>query len=157
MRSCRTAYVVLPQLMMTHFVGAYMRRLTGHSSDWRYFDRIRNSMKFCNNLDKIVDRSQQIFAHVTTVTVSWRVQNSIVISWAHFKQEHCKFLSIFEFDRNTINGTGTRNVWMCWGEAIDDSNSSCITPKSNKCFGGYTRHVIKKYQFSSTQFKWHFL
>ena len=44
--------------------------------------------------------------HVMTITLCY-VQNFIVISWAHFKPEHCKFLSNFEFDQNTVSGTGT--------------------------------------------------
>ena len=35
--------------------------------------------------------SQQIFH--TSRTLSWYMQNFIVIDWAHFKPEHCKFLS----------------------------------------------------------------
>ena len=37
-----------------------------------------NSMKIQNALvSNILDRSQRYFAHVTTVTLSWRVQNIV--------------------------------------------------------------------------------
>ena len=58
--------------------------------------RIRNPMKLCNALVcDLFSRSQQNFAHVTTVTLSWNVQNFVVISWYRFKPEHCKFLLAF--------------------------------------------------------------
>ena len=66
----------------------------------------------------ILNRSQWNFTHVTTVTLSWRVQNFIVISWAHFKPECCEFLLNFEFDWNTASGMGTRQLfwhpWVSW-------------------------------------------
>ena len=34
------------------------------------------------------------------------VQNFIMISWAYIKLEHSKFLLNFEFDQNTVIGTG---------------------------------------------------
>ena len=46
------------------------------------------------------------FAHVTTVTLSWCVQNFVVIGWALFETKHCKFWSNFEFDRNIVSETG---------------------------------------------------
>ena len=39
----------------------------------------------------ILNRSQWNFAHATTVELSWRVQNLIVIGWVCFKLEHSKF------------------------------------------------------------------
>ena len=54
------------------------------------------------------NRSHRNFAHVTTVTLSWRVQNFIVIVRAHFKTEDGKLWSNFDFDRNIVSGTGTR-------------------------------------------------
>ena len=76
---------------------------------FRYFDRIRNSTKIYNVLVRnILDRSQRNFAHVTTVTLLWHVQNFVVIIWACFKSEHYKFRWNFEFDRNIINGMGAR-------------------------------------------------
>ena len=44
------------------------------------------------------------FAQVTTVILSLRVPNFVVIGSAYFKLEHCKFWSHFEFDRNTVYG-----------------------------------------------------
>ena len=55
----------------------------------------------------MLNRLQRNFAHVTTtVTLSWRVQNFVVIGKLHFKLEHCKIWSDFEFDRNIVSGTG---------------------------------------------------
>ena len=58
----------------------------------------------------IPDRSQRYFAHVTTVTLSWRVQNIVVIGGVYFTLECFEFSSNFEFDRNMLSGTG---AW-CW-------------------------------------------
>ena len=49
-----------------------------------------------------------IFAHVTTVSLSWRVQNIVVIGWIYLKLERSEFSSNFEFDRNMLSGTGAR-------------------------------------------------
>ena len=54
----------------------------------------------------ISDQSQWNLAHVTTVTLSWRVQNFIVFGWARFKPEHSKFCSNLEFNLNPVSGTG---------------------------------------------------
>ena len=70
--------------------------------------------KFCNALvHNIFSWSQWNFAHVMTVTLSWHVQNFIVISQARFKPEQCKVWSIFEFDQNTINGKRTWSTEHC--------------------------------------------
>ena len=47
--------------------------------------------------------------HVTIVTLSWHERNFVVIDRAHFKPEHCKFWSSFEFDRNIVSGPGIRS------------------------------------------------
>ena len=66
-------------------------------------------MKFQNALvSNILDRSQRYFAHVTTVTLSWRVQNIVVIGRVYFTLECFEFSSNFEFDRNMLSGTGAR-------------------------------------------------
>ena len=59
------------------------------------------------------NRSQRNFAHVTTVTLSWRMQNFVVIGDVYFEREHSKFWSNFEFDRNIVSGTGawTATTW----------------------------------------------
>ena len=62
-------------------------------------------------VSNILNRSQRNFAHVTTVTLSWHVQNFVVVGGVHFKLEHCKFWSNFEFDRNIVSGTGARR-WL---------------------------------------------
>ena len=58
----------------------------------------------------IPDRSQRYFAHVTTVTLSWRVQNIVVIGRVYFTLECFEFSSNFEFDRNMLSGTGAWQV-----------------------------------------------
>ena len=64
-------------------------------------------MKIQNALvSNILDRSQRYFAHVTTVTLSWRVQNIVVIGRVYFTLECFEFSSNFEFDRNMLSGTG---------------------------------------------------
>ena len=74
---------------------------------WAYFDRIRNSMKIQYALvSNIFDRSQRYFVHFTTVTLSWRVQNIVVIGRVYFTLECFEFSSNFEFDRNMLSGTG---------------------------------------------------
>ena len=66
-------------------------------------------MKIQNALvSNILDRSQRYFAHVTTVTLSWRVQNIVVIGRVYFTLECFEFSSNFEFDRNMLSGTGAR-------------------------------------------------
>ena len=69
--------------------------------------KIRNSMNIQNALvSNIFDRSQRYFAHVTTVLLSWRVQNIVVIDRVYFTLECFEFSSNFEFDRNMLSGTG---------------------------------------------------
>ena len=66
----------------------------------------------------IPNRSQRYFAHVTTVTLSWRVQNIVVIGRVYFTLECFEFSSNFEFDRNMLSGTG---AWS--GQMIKPHNS----------------------------------
>ena len=67
-------------------------------------------MKIQNALvSNILDRSQRYFAHVTTVTLSWRVQNIVVIGRVYFTLDCFEFSSNFEFDRNMLSGTGARS------------------------------------------------
>ena len=61
-------------------------------------------------------RSQRYFAHVTTVSLSWRVQNIVVIGRVYSKVEHSEFSSNFEFDRTMLSGTGAR--WASGGVAV---------------------------------------
>ena len=66
-------------------------------------------MKIQNAIfSNILDRSQRYFAHVTTVTLSWRVQYIVVIGHVYFTLECFEFSSNFEFDRNMLSGTGAR-------------------------------------------------
>ena len=74
-----------------------------------------NSMKIQNALvSNIFDRSQRYFAHVTTVTLSWRVQNIVVIGHLHFTLECFEFSSNFEFDRNMLSGTYDNKIRLGW-------------------------------------------
>ena len=67
-------------------------------------------MKIQNALvSNILYRSQRYVAHVTTVTLSWRVQNIVVIGRVYFILEGFEFSSNFEFDRNMLSGTGARS------------------------------------------------
>ena len=76
-------------------------------------------MKIKNALvSNILDRSQRYFAHVTTVTLSWRVQNIVVIGRVYFTLECFEFSSNFEFDRNMLSGTG---AWS--NNSINSSNT----------------------------------
>ena len=79
-----------------------------YPSHKHYFDQIRNSIKMWNALfSNMLNQSQQNFAHVMTMQLSWCEQNFVVISWVYLKPEHCKFWSNFELDQNIISGTGT--------------------------------------------------
>ena len=60
----------------------------------------------------MLNRSQRNFAHVTTVTLSWRVQDFVAINEAYLKLEHSKIWSNFEFDRITFSGTGARSLYI---------------------------------------------
>ena len=82
------------------------------------FRKIQNAL-----VSNMLDRSQRYFAHVTTVTLSWHVQNIVVIGRVYFTLECFEFSSNFEFDRNMLSGTGARSghVWIavkkgqyCW-------------------------------------------
>ena len=68
-------------------------------------------------------RSQRYFAHITTVSLSWRVQNIVVIGQAYSKLERSEFSSNFEFDRNMLSGTGAR---ACLGSAHADHSQTEI-------------------------------
>ena len=87
--------------------------------------KIRNSMKIQNALvSNILDRSQRYFAHVTTVTLSWRVQNIVVIGSVYFTLECFEFSSNFEFDRNMLSGAGARDDIEVISMVVQDCNIS---------------------------------
>ena len=80
-------------------------------------------MKIQNTLVyNIRGRSQRYFAHVTTVSLSWRVQNIVVIGRVYSKLDHSECSSNFEFDRNMLSGTGARPSkhatisWVLWSK-----------------------------------------
>ena len=70
----------------------------------------RSKSKFDENSKhssvNIRGRSQRYFPHVTTVSLSWRVQNIVVIGRVYSKLERSEFSSNFEIDRNMLSGTG---------------------------------------------------
>ena len=87
-------------------------------------------MKIQNTLVyNIRGRSQRYFAHVTTVSLSWRVQNIVVIGRVYSKLEHSEFSSNFEFDRNMLSGTGASSVmsYTCRQSANQQAHSYCIS------------------------------
>ena len=74
-----------------------------------YFDQIQNLTRIGSALVwNMLNWSQRNFAHITTVTLSWHVQNFVVISKVHFKPEHCKIWSNFEFNQNIVSGICAR-------------------------------------------------
>ena len=50
--------------------------------------------------------TREFYTHHTVVTCA----KFVVIGWSHFKPEHSKFRSNFEFVRNTVGGTGTKTT-----------------------------------------------
>ena len=92
----------------------------GHATCWDWIEMsnlhllapvplsiFRSNSKFDENSERSsFDRSQRYFAHVTTVTLSWRVQNIVVIGHVYFTIECFEFSSNLEFDRNMLIGTG---------------------------------------------------
>ena len=105
---------------------ARCKQYTWRPSHWWYFDRIWNSMKFCNALvHNIFGRSQRNFAHVVTVTLSWHVQNLVVIGWSYFEWEHSKIWSNFKFDRNLVSGMGAElRMMRLWWYYVHFSGNS---------------------------------
>ena len=74
---------------------------------------ISQNAPFCNRNVHIwrMESLKRYFAHVTTVTLSWRVQNIVVIGRVYFTLERSEFSSNFEFDRNMLSGTG---AWLLY-------------------------------------------
>ena len=97
-------------------------------------------MKIQNALvSKTLDWSQRYFAHVTTVTLSWRVQNVVVIGRVYFTLECFEFSSNFEFDRNMLSGTGTWCLQTSlpavqWVLVVETSAS--VSSSTNICSSG---------------------
>ena len=60
-------------------------------------------------------------------TVSWRVQNVVVINWVCFKIQRSKFWFNFEFDRNTVNGTGGMILFSFCGWTRSQDTGKFIT------------------------------
>ena len=84
------------------------KRKTFASFQFAFSNGVLGTDSITCDLSKTFGRSQQNCAHVTTVTLSLHMTNFIAISWAHFKPEHSKWWSNFEFDWNPVSGTGAR-------------------------------------------------
>ena len=84
----------------------------------------------------IFDRSQRYFVHVTTVTLSWRVQNIVVTGSVYFTLECFEFSSNFEFDRNIVSGTGA------WYELDVRNNISQQMLKCQKLIISVSRNLM---------------
>ena len=95
-------------------------------------------MKIQNALvSNIFNRSQRYFAHVTTVTLSWHVQNIVVIGRVYFTLKCFEFSSNFEFDRNMLSGTGAwSSVWFA--SMMTSSNGNIFRVTGHLC-GEFTR------------------
>ena len=117
---------------------------TRRPSHEAYFDRIRNLMKIQNSLVlNILDRPQRYFAHVTTVTLSWPVQNIVVIGHIHFTLECFEFSSNFEFDRNMLSGTGARWGMSLWVHSL---NYILLLSSSHSIqYSAMINHVIRRW------------
>ena len=87
----------------------------------------------------IPDRSQRYFAHVTTVTLSWRVQNIVVIGRVYFTLECFEFSSNFEFDRYMLSGTGARSSMVYSADT-----------RHSPDYSGIHRHVVLLFFESSS-------
>ena len=120
-------------------------------------------MKIQNALvSNILNRSQWYYAHVTTVTLSWRVQNINVIGRVYFTLKCFEFSSNFEFDRNMLSGTGAstkavesylfcNNPLICFGiTKRDERNMEWNTHKTNKSKKQQKISTFKK----NTTIKW---
>ena len=76
------------------------------------FNEISNAF-----LNYLFRQSQRTFSYVTTVTLSWSVQNFLrSVEHVIKKPEPSFFLPNFEFDRNIVSGTGAWVLigrWLC--------------------------------------------
>ena len=65
--------------------------------------RFEIRLKFALVVQNLFNWSQWNFAHVTTVLLSWRVQNFLVIGRICYEQEYGEISFIFYFDRNIVS------------------------------------------------------
>ena len=101
-------------------------------------------MKIQNALvSNIFDRSQRYFAHVTTVTLSWRVQNIVVIGRVYFTLECFEFSSNFEFDRNMLSGTGAMSKINYGNRRSHTTQSLGVLLYVSSAFHHYTWYVSR--------------
>ena len=98
-------------------------------------------------VSNILDRSQRYFAQVTTVTLSWRVQNIVVISRVYFTLDCFEFSSNSEFDRYMLSGTG---AWAAYGAIVIDDvvhlyAFSCIKPTIENKINLAVKVIMKRF------------
>ena len=100
-------------------------------------------------------RSQRYFAHVTTVSLSWRVQNIVVISPVYSKLERSGFSSNFEFDRNMFSGTGASicyiSIQLRWEllKCPSVCHSTKMIPRSGHCCVLFCFSINRFYPYPS--------
>ena len=103
----------------------------------QYIIENRNSTKICRALiQNVLIRSQRNFAHVITVTLSWCMQNFVVIGDVYFELEQSKFWSNFEFDRNIVSGTGAWSIGAHRGHPL--------FPPSQESYGVSIASILEK-------------
>ena len=72
--------------------------------------RSRDRLIFIMRIPVLVPVPQTIFRKIWGALV----QTFVVIGRVHFKPEHCKCWSSFEFDRNIVSGTGAWSEHFFW-------------------------------------------
>ena len=114
-------------------------------------------------VSNILDQSQRYFAHVTTVTLSWRVQNIVVMGRVYFTLECFEFSSNFEFDRNMLSGTG---AWCSkWRMVVNTEKMQVVhfrpprkpITQHELHFGEDTLHVVSEYKYIGVYLDGHML
>ena len=74
----------------------------------------------------------------TTVSLSWRVQNIVVIGRVYSKLEHSEFSSNFEFNRNMLNGTGAWTLNLRCSDLMKTSSNGNIFRITGHLCGEFT-------------------
>ena len=85
--------------------------LTWRLSPWRYLYRVRVLIEVWGALVwGVLGRSWGGFAHVATVTLSWRVRDFVVIGGVRVEPERVRFCLGFGFGPGIVGWTGARAV-----------------------------------------------
>ena len=91
--------------------GRWHSMLTRRLSHWRYLYRVRVSIGVWGALVwGVFGRSWSGFAHVATVTLSWRVRDFVVIGGVRLEPGRVRFWSGSGFGPGIVGGTGARAV-----------------------------------------------